>query len=301
MDIKVFYGFVSAGIILLITHSYFKRGLPLTLNFFLFAFMLTFTKGGTHIFKFVDLIEEKPGPAVIFHAAVSSLIWMLAFYLSWCIAEKIVERSERLRARVFPTLLFSGLVIACLAYAIEATAINVGWWGRAVEGEGIFLLPLDIIFQWLCFSIYFMAAYFLIACSEYKNKEWKTIFFLLPFIHSWIPRFFGQGFPELIERIAVLSIILILAFTSPLRFDYSANPGPITSRRFASSELLNYLPLTVTLILLAILAFVDITIIHNGRLLVSLLPLSFLLFIRIIFAIQKQISLSPICLFGLFS
>jgi len=279
MDIIVLLIFAVVAVIVLILHSYFKRGFVLTFNFFLFAFMLTFIKGGVHIFKFENLSLEF-GHIAILHAAISAFIWMLVFYLSWCLAEKIVGRVGYLKDKIFPTLLYAGIVIAAFAYAIELIAVNIGWWGSPDINRGILLTSFGHIRQCFYFSIYFLAAYFLIAYSKYKKKDWKIIFFILPFIHSWLPLLFGRGLIEFIEEALVLIILFIMVFISPLRFDYSGIKMAALPR-FLKPKLLDSLPMLVLLFILSILVFLNVAWLHNLKLLISLLPIGFLVLLAI--------------------
>jgi hypothetical protein len=279
MNQALLINFCGIGIITLILHSYFKRGLALTLNFFLFAFMLTFTKGGEHSFKF--MILAKAGPQTIFPAVISTLIWILSFYLSWCIAEKVVERMPYFKNRVFPVLFFAGIFVATFAYAIEAAAINIGGWNApVVNGNEFLLIPFYVVKRQFYFSVYFLAAYFLIACSEYKNKDWKIVFFILPFINTWIPQFFGLGLAQFIKEILTLIILLLLAFRSPLRF-YPAGTKQSSGGVFLKTELVDLLPVAVMVILTFILFFIDTVKLHDMRLLVSLLPMGFFILLAI--------------------
>ncbi len=269
----------GVGIIACVLHSYFKRGGALTLNFFLFSFMLTFTRGGVHIFKFIN----SSGPSsIIVKAALSTLIWVLAFYLSVYIAEKVADRSTQIKHRIFPVLLFAGITISAIAYAFETTATNIGWWAIPVTDvdSGFLLTPFYVIRKWFYFYVYFLAAYFLIACSEYKRKNWKTIFFILPFVHAWIPRFFGEGLPQIIEEHAALMVLLVLAFTNPLRFDYSGIKKH-EGVSFLKPKLLDQLPMAVMIMLLSTLALLDVAKIHDAGLVISILPAMFFILLAI--------------------
>ena len=128
--------------------------------------------------------------------------------------------------------------------------------------------------------MYFLAAYFLITCSEYKNKDWKIIFFILPFIHTWIPQFFSLGLAQSVEEILALIILSVLAFMSPLRSCHSSIKQP-SWRPFLKTELVDLLPVAVTVMLLFILFFIDVIKTHDMRLLVSLLPMGFFILLAI--------------------
>lgn len=267
----------------LILHSYFKRGLALTLNFFIFAVMLVFTKGGEHSFQFMNFTKIQP--QTMFYAAISTLIWVVSFYLSWCMAEKIVQRAPYFNNRVFPVLLFAGIFVAFFAYALEATLTNIAESTIIANSNGFLVIPFYVVKKQFYFSIYFLAAYFLIACSEYKNKDWKLIFFLLPFINTWIPQFFGQGLAQFIKEMLTLATLIPLAFMCPLRFDYPKIKPP-KGKFFLNTRWVDLLPLAVAGVLVFILFVIDVIKLHDMRLVASLLPVGFFMLFTI-----KRISL----------
>ena len=168
-----------------------------------------------------------------------------------------------------------------MVYAVEITAANIGWLGipQAINAGSCLGLP-DITRRLFYFSVYFFAAYFLISVSEYKKKEWKTIFFVLPFLHTWVIQFFGKGYPQIIEESIVLLALFLLAFVSPLRFDYSGVSLPKAQGRI-KPRLIELLPMLVAITLIFILSFIDLITIQNPRLLISLLPICFLVLLSI--------------------
>ncbi len=282
MSTVIFFNFCISGLILLIINSYFKRGLALTVNFFLFVFMLTFINAGTQSLRLISIpANTNTNLLNIFHATFSTAIWVLVFYLAWHIGEKTIARIAYVKVRVFPLILYTAITVAALVYAVEITAANIGWLGipQAIN-DGCYLGLPDITRRLFYFSAYFFAAYFLITVSEYKKKEWKTIFFVLPFLHTWVIQFFGKGYPQIIEESFVLLALFLLAFVSPLRFDYSGVNLPEVKLRIRS-RLIELLPMLVVVMLLFILSFIDLIKIQNPRLLASLLPICFLVLLSI--------------------
>jgi hypothetical protein len=222
---------------------------------------------------------------LLFSVLNTTIGWMLAFYLSWCIAEKIVERSARLQGKIFPTLLFAGMVIAALSYAIEATAINIGWWkwvffdlhlaGYLVGGVHLFALS-----AWFYFALNFLTPYFLIECSRFRKTNWKCIFFLIPFSRTCTMLFLGSDLPRMTHEFGTFFILMTLVITNPLSFNY-----PNFKERLVGDSLVrrmvDIIPYIVMFIILAVLIFIDIIQIKNPHLLISLFPLAVFIFLSL--------------------
>ena len=280
--------FSFTGLALLIVHSYFKRGFRLTLNFFLFAFMAGMRKeAGTFLgpplssMKYPTPFIHTGSYPLLFSVFNTTIGWMLAFYLSWCISDKIVERVHYFKGKIFPVLFFCGLVIAALSYSIEATAINIGWWkwlffdkhfAEALIG-GVHLFALS---AWFYFAVHFLAPFFLIECSEFRNSEWRCIFFLIPFSRTCTMIFLGSGLPRMLHEFFIFIILITLIFVKPLDFNYP----PFKIKSIMSSFLrkaIENIPFFVVFIVFSVLFFLDLIKIKDPSLLISLLPLVILI------------------------
>jgi len=284
--------FSFIGLILLVVHSYFKRGFRLTLSFFLFSFVVGMRKeAGTFLGPSLSNMRH-PTPFIhttnyplLFSVLNTTIGWMLAFYLSWCIAEKIIERSTYLKGKIFPTLLFAGMVIAALSYAIEATAINIGWWkwvffdvhlaGYLVGGVHLFALS-----AWFYFAVHFLAPYFLIECSPFRQASWKCIFFLIPFSRTCTMLFLGSDLPRMVHEFIIFFILMILVLVNPLHFNYPNFKERLTDRSLVC-RLVDIIPYIVASIILTMLIFIDIIKIKNPYLLISLFPLVVLILLSL--------------------
>lgn len=292
MTILNLFFFTFIGLILLVIHSYFKRGFRLTLSFFLFSFIVGMRKeAGTflgpplsnmrHAAPFMHTTNNPLTLSVL----NTTMGWMLAFYLSWCIAEKIVQRSACLKGKIFPTLLFAGMVVAALAYSIEATAINIGWWkwvffdahlAKYLIG-GVHLFALS---AWFYFSIHFLAPYFLIECSPFRQTNWKCVFLFIPFLRTCTMLFLGSGLQRMIHEFIVFFLLMALVFVSPLTFNYPSFKAKLTNDSWAH-RWVNLIPYIVAAIVLLVLIFIDILQIRNLQLLISLFPLIVLILLSL--------------------
>ncbi len=214
MDIIIFL-FISLSLLLLLfTHSYRLRGFFVTLNFFFFAFLLIFTKGESPGLSFINL-DIKPKILSVGLSLATACLGLSVLYASWLAAEKLTQVFYRLKEKILPVTLISGVICACFIYLIGVTTVYLGWWQK---DQGALLF---VILQWFFFCVYFLSAFFLIVHSKFKKYDWKTIFFILPFIPAWCFRIFKEGqVLFLIEYIVLILLISLLFFTN-LRFDYS--------------------------------------------------------------------------------
>ena len=195
-----------------IVHAYCMRGTMAAFNFFLFMFLFSFTKGGEHLLSFAGMSPAEISPLV--SALSSAEVLMIVVYLSWFFAEKIASRLGSFGNGIFPVVLFSSFIIVAFGCAIETISISWQVWERTYPSTII-----DVINGWFCFSVYFLSAFFLIIFSKYRVKAGKTIFFLLPFIHRWLPLFFKNEYTQSIEIVIVAGILLVLAYINPLQFE----------------------------------------------------------------------------------
>lgn len=93
MNIIIFFISSSIALGLLIGHSYFFRGRRITLNFFIFAFIWAFLKNppqpNSYLKAYEFLSQDMP---VIFFFFTETIGWIFTLYISWCIAERILQR-----------------------------------------------------------------------------------------------------------------------------------------------------------------------------------------------------------------
>lgn len=287
MTITQLFFFIIISLILLAAHSYFVRGGRITLTFFLFAFIAGMRKEtGTFLGPSLSNMEH-PTPFVhslrqpLSLSVMNTVLgWMLVFYLAWCVAEKIVQRSRHTKDGLFPTLFFAGLTVMALSYGIEATAVNVGWWRWVFFDPflsdflagGVHFFALN---AWFCFAVHFLAPYFLIECSAFRHKAWKCIFFLIPFLRTTVMLFLGSHKPRELYDGAVFYSLLALLFFCPFRFEFPHffAHRPVSRRALA---FLDNTPFIVLSVIICVLLLVDIITLQNRSLLISLLPLVFL-------------------------
>ncbi len=273
---------LTAGIIavgLLMLHSYILRGPRITFNFFFFTFLCAFRKERILLTFAPRCPYEYLNSGIsIFWSVLSATIgWLFAFYIAWTLAEEILKkRFIFLEKRIFITLLLTGLIIGSISYCLESTGIALNWWRWKFTDyrltNFLSVCPLMAIEAWFFFSIYFLAAYFLIECSRYRRANWKCVFFLLPLISLW----FFQFIPPKLSQGMAISTLLPLALFNSLQFEY----GQIKweeSKRFPLNirYLLNNIPLFMMLFMVVFVMIMDLAVARQPILLISVLPILF--------------------------
>ena len=270
----------------LILHSYFLRGFRITFNFFLFAFLCAFRKecftlniSSRSTYDYLNSNLSNFWPVLTATAG-----WLFAFYIGWSMAETILKKRKIVlfEGKIFATLLLAGLVIGSISYCLETTGIAIGWWQwKSIDlrlANFLTKSPLTAFEAWFFFSIYFLSAYFLIECSKYRRVNWKCIFFLLPFISLWYFQFIH---PKLSQKMAII-LLPSLAILSPLKFEYGKAEWPESVKlSLTIRRLLTNIPLFMMLFMLGFVTIVDLTVIKQPALLVSVLPAVFFLLLSI--------------------
>lgn len=264
---------------LLLFHSYLRHGFRITFNFFLFALIVAISKEiGTF---FGPLVKDPPnstpfffpGHGIPFVANFLTVVlgWVFTFYISWALAEKIIERLDHFRNKIFPTLLFSGIVVASISYAAEVVGTNMEWWKWSfhdnrfsrflVEGAHFFALEV-----WFFFVLHFLIVFFLIECSRFSKSKWKSAFIIIFFIQPYL-RIFSDWVN--IEQTLLFLLLLTLSFTSNLSFEVPDFP---TNSAVYESQIFDYLPVFAVSIVLFVSALLFLFHIKNADLLTALLP-----------------------------
>ncbi len=285
MDILVILVLSTICIIAMIAHSYLRHGLWLTFEFFLFAFIVAIIKELPTGMNGV-LLQDTYNPYrfmsghIILNTLVVIIGWIFTFYLAWGISEIILRRAKPLNNYIFPTLLMCYAVIASISYAVETTALGVGWWRWTFKDMGFVgsavKVPFISFIAWPNFAVqYLLLPFFLIKLSKYKTKEWKNIFIIIPFIHMVTTRSHYTHL-RLFDEYAVLAFIVILAFLKPLQFQIN-NMQLYRKRQLVIGRagIIDILPFMISGILISTLAIFDIMKIGDIKTLTSLLPLSF--------------------------
>ncbi len=276
-----------ACIIVFIAHSLSLRGGRTTLLFFFFAFLAAMIKEGP--MRVGNVLTKNPSMPyefasdavpVVFKTLLAVAGWVFTAYLGWYLAERAARRLGEWGKRIFPVVLLSGLATASIGYAVEATALGLGWWrwtGHAAGNGFLAGAPVIVFETWMHFPTqYLLLPLFLIEYSPFRRAGWKCVFFLIPFLHSATTRLHPSSIREGAEYVA-LAALALLALVCPLRFD----PVPRKEKAAGKRGGAELLPLAVAAGFFCLLAFLQLTKVRNAGLTVSLLPAAFFLLLAI--------------------
>lgn len=300
---------VLVSIVLLIVHSYFKRGFRLTFNFFLFALIAALRKEIGTFFGSESLMLKGspfffPDTSLPFLISFLTVIfgWMFTFYIACSLAERITDKFTYFNNKIFPTLLFAGIIAASISYAVETVGVNMGWWRwKFYDNRFSNFLVGDAHFfameAWFYFTIHFLAAYFLIECSRFKKISWKCLFFFVYFIRTWSIVFSGgSNLPRIIEEGIMLCLLVLFSFWLPLEFKL---PVLNFKRKLSvfSFKLIDGLFFLVVFNLVAVLVFLSMVKLKNMHLVISIFPLITLILLAIPKIKPLWVFLFCVCIF----
>jgi len=186
--------------------------------------------------------------------------WLIVSYLALRLASSLVDFRN-----VYFRLLFAGLTIGMVAYAVETTAIEADWWKWYVPlGDSLFgRVPFIGILDWSMVSIDFLAPFILIQIP--KVPRWLKFFSLLFFplhmaAHLGITPL-NQLFPFSISSLGHLFWGILFLLLGTIRNEDT----PIRS--------LSKLVLISFLLMGSVLILINVAILNNPLLCISILPL----------------------------
>lgn len=180
---------VVAGLVL---HSLKTRGRRDTAFFFLFALLFGILRGNTiwwittvHFGGDFPYIFKSKLIGVFHDSIVADMGWILCLYIGSYLAVTILERMEALKGRLFATVSLACLFNATLSYAVEATAIEMGWWGWTLNVHSDLLrdVPMAGIVAWFSVGFDFLVPFFLIRYYRKPGQIWPWFSLLIFPLH----------------------------------------------------------------------------------------------------------------------
>jgi len=224
---------ISLSLVFFLRDCCLRRGRRAAFNFFFFSFFYCLfwiwrdISQDLFSLTLADRAAVLPAPFSTTLLALISIItilgWMALFYLGWLCAEKILSFFKGYNKLLFPTLILSSLAISIILFPVGEFINGITWqrWFVPVIPNGIFLIghPRRLWLEGFYFCLPFLAAYFLIEFSAWKDKSWKMVFFILPFVYLWTIRLFGAEIGVFYGRAIILSAIIILAVFNKSKID----------------------------------------------------------------------------------
>lgn len=264
----------------LIFHSFVFRGRYLTLVFFIFVLFWGSVKEffGPHIqFSF----NNKTGLEYLLNKALVINGWAITFYLGWSISEAILIRINKSRENIFSILLLSCSVIASIAYFIESAATSVGWWqwnARKVVLNNDFFTThffvgtsLKVVQAWAYFGFIFLFSYFFIFFISNKFKNFKYVFYSLPFISILAIRWAGPC----LELFFLFAFLFVFIFSRYVKL--ACSPLETSRHILKTGIILEHIPVFILAFMMLTVVYCLVVIKQTTYPLISLLPALFLL------------------------
>lgn len=283
--------FIPSALVVLamVLHSLKVRGKRETLLFFLFGFLFgvlrgniiwwitTVHFGGRFPYVFTNKVFG------VFHDSFQADIgWILTVYLGWCFAERLLARTQERARSLFHTVSLAALFATALSYAVESSAIALGWWNWNLGVKSRFLIDVPIagIAAWFSVPIDFFLPFLALARFARRGVwHWATlaIFPLHMLVHLSNDRL-SESVPitpfNLFYWVAALFALL-----APLRRPTELPPS-VGLRSGWIARLPGWVatavPAFAVTVVLGVLLIADLLIARDPHLLYSLAPVSFL-------------------------
>jgi Tfp pilus assembly protein PilF len=177
-----------AVVIGLLIHSLGFRGKRDTLYFFLFAALFGIARGNiiwwittVHFEGKFPYIFQRQLLGVYHDSLTADAGWILTLYLGAFLAFRIAHRTPSTQNRVFPLVSLACLFAVCFAYAVESTAITMGWWSWTLSTKSSILreVPMTGIWAWMSVGFDFLVPYVLIRHYRRPGQWWPYLTLLI--------------------------------------------------------------------------------------------------------------------------
>jgi hypothetical protein len=183
-----------------------------------------------------------------------------------------------MRGKLFPMMAFACLFNACLSYAVEATAMTMGWWSWNLSTKSSILsdVPMVGIVAWFSVGFDFLIPYYLIRHYRKPGQWWPFLTLLIFPVHMGM-HLFGERVSDLLPMTpynawhwAMVLVVMCLPFLSKIRMRRPwMAPEEETGRRWGRTAL----PAIGLSVVVAVLLISDLGITRDTSLLITKLPL----------------------------
>jgi arylsulfatase A-like enzyme len=216
--------------------------------------------------------------------------WLLTIYISWTIAEFILEKLGSLRGKILPTVAVAFLLMCSFSYMIEVTASFTGWWHwnvfltRIAQDNVFFNVPWVGVIDWGSVALDFLLPFLVIWTYGYKKISASLASLIFPAAHiashlrvaNFVIRFSDTA------SITFSQFYHFLMAVSPLIFVFFGLAAIIgvVRKKSENKEKLDRRLIFGALGVLAVLALVlDVRLARNWQFLISFIPiLTFVLY-----------------------
>ncbi len=284
----------------LVFHSLRTRGKRDTLEFFGAALIFGVLRGNiiwwittVHFEGKFPYIFAKQVLGIYHDSFTADAGWILCLYLGMVLASRILQRIPALQGRVFPLLSLACLFHLCLAYAVESTAITMGWWQWTLSTKSSVLrdVPTTGLWAWFSVGFDFWMPYLLIRYCARPGRTWPYLTILIFPLHM-LTHLSNERAGHLlpitpygIYHWLMLLAVMILPFASALRLErpwlgeaLPASQGTKGKKgregvARAAGPVIRAIPTLGLLVVVAVLLYCDLILHHAPGLLTAKLPL----------------------------
>lgn len=276
----------TAVVIGLIIHSLRFRGGRDTIYFFVAAAIFGMARGNV-IWWITTVHFESKFPYIfrsqligVYHDSLTADAgWIICLYLGSYLALLITEKLPEVRGRLFPMMSLACLFNACLSYAVEATAMTMGWWQWNLSTRSSILsdVPMVGIVAWFSVGFDFLIPYYTIRHYRRPGQWWPFLTLLIFPVHMCM-HLFGERVSDAIPMTpynawhwAMLLAVMCLPFVSRIKM---RRPWLRGGSAAASAERGRLIPVIGLFVVVAVLLLSDLVISRAPWLLVTKLPLA---------------------------
>ena len=286
----------TAVVVGLIIHSLKLRGRKETLYFFLFALLFGIARGNV-IYWITTVHYEGKFPYIfqkrllgVYHDSLTADFgWIICLYVGSYMAFRIAERLPHMRGKLFPAVSLACLFNVCLSYAVEATAMTMGWWQWNLSTKSAILrdVPMVGIIAWFSVGFDFLIPYYLIRHYRKPGQRWPFLAVLIFPLHMSTHLFHERISsavpitPYNVYHWGMVLAAMILPFVSNLRMRRPWLPyedrrieGPAQKAPSRRSGFTQSLPLFGLGVVAAVLLISDLGITRDAGLLITKIPLA---------------------------
>ena len=271
-----------AALVLLIVHSFYRRGRRVTAAFFIGGAIFGVLRGnavwascqyclgaGTGATPYLPQGRALPH---LGHESLQVVIgWLFAGYLARTLSEFVLRRIKW-EDRLFPTVALSALFMACMGYCMESAATRVGWWYWDFSTVNPYFghVPLAGIAAWFSVAVDFIFPVLFIACSEYRAMRWRWLALLIFPLHMGAHALYNVV-PWIDNMYVVLAIAVVaLALFNRTRLE----AGLMRRSEGARAGVVDFLPAIAVATFLAVSLQADLRVARDVELACTTIPLA---------------------------
>ena len=281
------------AVLLLVLHSWRRRGGAATAAFFIPGILFGIVRGNVvhAIMKFISggasagrpYVPQSPLLPDVGYASMQVVIgWIFAGYLAWTVSEYVLRRLK-LENRLFPTVALAGLFLGAISYCMETTAPRVGWWYWEISTVNAFFgrVPIAGIVAWFSIATDLLFPVLFIACSEYRGRWWRWLTLLVFPLHMGAHALYNTV--PYIDNVHVVMILAVaaLALFNRTRIETGQVGRRVEGKGGVAAVLVDLIPAAAVGTFLAVILRADLLVLGDFRPALTAIPLVILLVLAV--------------------